>query len=77
VGHEVAILFAIREGVLDAIAVEQVLAFREALRSRLDETEADLLDQIERDDDLGEDATNRLRRVLNSARRALPQGDGP
>lgn len=66
VGHEAAILFAIREGCLDKVAVEKVDAFLKALRKRLDDVESDLLDTIEREDEISDASTSRLREALES-----------
>lgn len=53
---EAAALFAIREGALDPLPVEQVSRFMERLCDRLTETDSPLLDRIERNDELcGED----------------------
>ena len=45
--------------------VEQVVAFLDALRQRLDESEADLLDAIEHDDELSDDSAARLQQALD------------
>jgi len=75
VSHEVAILFAIREGYLDKVAVEQVVAFLGKLRRRLDDADADLLDTIEREDEISAASTARLRQALESVQRAFPGKD--
>jgi F-type H+/Na+-transporting ATPase subunit alpha len=69
VGHEVATLLAIREGFLDKVAVEQVVAFLQALRRRLEDADAGLLDDIERDDEISTTSKNRLRQALESVAR--------
>ena len=51
------------------VPVEQVVAFLDALRRRLDEVEADVLDAIERDDELDAASADRLRQVIESVRR--------
>jgi F-type H+/Na+-transporting ATPase subunit alpha len=66
VSHEAAILYAIREGFLDQVAVDQVVAFLDTLRQRLDEVEVDVLAAIERDDEISADSTKRLRQTLES-----------
>src|SRR5262249_29736976 len=48
VAHEAAVLFAVREGCLDRVAVEHVVGFLDALRQRLDDVDADVLETIER-----------------------------
>jgi F-type H+-transporting ATPase subunit alpha len=75
VSHETAILFAIREGYLDQVAVEEVVAFLDTLRRRLDEVEADVLDTIEREDEISTVSTNRLRQALESVQRTFPGKD--
>jgi F-type H+/Na+-transporting ATPase subunit alpha len=75
VSHEVAILFAIRDGYLDTVAVERVVAFLNMLRRQLDESETDLLDIIERDDEISDASTNRLRQALESVQRAFAAKD--
>lgn len=69
VGHEAAILFAIREGYLDEVAVERVDAFLKALRGRLDGVESALLDAIEHEDELSGVSTSRLRESLEAVLR--------
>jgi F-type H+-transporting ATPase subunit alpha len=71
VGQQAAILFAIREGYLDAVAVEPVVACLDALRRRLDEVDSDLLDTIEREDEISAASANRLRRALESIQRTF------
>ncbi len=75
VGHEAAILFAIREGYLDHVAVEQVVAFLDSLRRRLEDTESDLLDTIELEDEISAASTQRIRQALDSVQRAFPGKD--
>jgi F-type H+-transporting ATPase subunit alpha len=72
VGHEAAVLFAVGEGSLDHVAVEQVSAFLEALERRLDDVEPDLLEVMEREEDLDPDATSRLRAAIESVQRTFP-----
>jgi F-type H+-transporting ATPase subunit alpha len=71
VSHEAAVMFAIREGYLDKVAVEHVLGFLDALRQRLDEIDVDLLDDIEREDDLSAASTSRLRQAVESVGRSF------
>lgn len=71
VSHAAAILFAIREGYLDQVPVERVVAFLDTLRRRLDEVEADLLDAIEREDEIDAASANRLRQALESVQRTF------
>jgi F-type H+-transporting ATPase subunit alpha len=74
VGHEAATLFAVREGSLDPLAIEQVVPFLDALVQRLDEVESNLLDCLERDDSLSTGSAGRLRQVLDSVQRSFVGG---
>jgi F-type H+-transporting ATPase subunit alpha len=74
VGLEAATLFAVREGDLDMVPVEQVVAFLNALVRRLEEVDADLLESIEREDQLSAPATSRLRQILDSVHRSFREG---
>jgi F-type H+/Na+-transporting ATPase subunit alpha len=67
-GPEAATLFAIREGFLDAIAVEQVQGFLDALVQRLEEVEPQLLKSLEREVDLTAMMTSRLRQAIETVR---------
>ena len=70
-GHEAAVLFAVAEGYLDELAVEQVVGFLNALRQRLDEVDADWLDAIEHDDDLTPETKDRLQQAIASVQRSF------
>jgi F-type H+-transporting ATPase subunit alpha len=59
-GHEAALFFAVSQGCLDAIPVEQVGEYLEALCRRLDLVDADVLACLERDDELDEAVSGRL-----------------
>jgi F-type H+-transporting ATPase subunit alpha len=75
-GHEAAILFAVREGCLDAVAVEEVGPFLDALQQRLDELDRDLLDSLEGKDGLGASDEERLRQAIDAVgRRFGKRGD--
>ncbi len=63
-GHAAATLFAIREGFLDAVPIDQVRTFLANLVHRLDEAEEILLAALEREEILGEGVQARLRQVL-------------
>jgi F-type H+-transporting ATPase subunit alpha len=76
-GHQAAALFVLREGALDAVPVEQVAPLLAALRRRLDEVDGDLLDALERADDLTEEDRDRLRRAVAAAQRQAPSAEGP
>jgi F-type H+-transporting ATPase subunit alpha len=71
-GHEAATLFAIREGFLDTVAVEQVGAYLDALCRHLDEIDPALRDLLEREGELDAGARDRLGRALEAVRRTLP-----
>jgi F-type H+-transporting ATPase subunit alpha len=68
-GQEAAVLFAIREGCLDTVAVEDVVPFLDAVRQRLDELDADLLDALEGKEGLSAAAQQRLGRALDAVGR--------
>lgn len=65
-GHEIAALFALREGYLDPVPVEQCGAWLDALRDRLDELEADTLAALEQDAALTAGTEARLRRAAEA-----------
>ena len=73
-GHEAAILFAIREGSLDAVAVEEVCPFLDALRQRLDELDHDTLDKLEGADRLSQGVEQRLRQAVAAVQRGFVKG---
>ncbi len=66
VAHEVAILFAVREGFLDPIDVPDVVDFLDALEQWLQEVDANLLDALESLDTLDNATESRLRHALES-----------
>jgi F-type H+-transporting ATPase subunit alpha len=74
VGHEAAILFAVREGLLDPLAIERVVPFLESVVRRLDELESDLLDELERADSISTKTSGRLRKVLEMTQRSYAGG---
>lgn len=61
--HQAAALLAIRDGLLDEVPVERVGAFLSALFQRLTELDADVLDEIERSDEMSATAIDRVRRA--------------
>jgi F-type H+-transporting ATPase subunit alpha len=71
-GHEAAVLFALRDGALDSTPVDRVVRFLDAFRRRLDEVDADLLDALEGAGEVSDAAAARLRRTVEAARRELP-----
>ncbi len=74
--HEAAVLFTIGQGYLDDLPVEQVVGFLGRLIARLDAVDTDLLDGIERDDAIPDDAAARLRRAIDAVKRDTT-GDAP
>lgn len=70
-GQEAATLFAIREGLVDEIAVEQVSGFLQALARRLTDQDAGLLSALESGDDLTPEFQDRLRQAITAARQAF------
>jgi F-type H+-transporting ATPase subunit alpha len=63
-GLEAAALFAVREGVLDRLPVEQVTHYLDKLCDRLTQIDAPLLDRIERNDELRPADEQALRSAL-------------
>jgi F-type H+-transporting ATPase subunit alpha len=63
-GQEVALLFAVREGALDPLAVGQVSAYLDALRRHLEEREENLLGRLDAGAELDPATEGRLRAVL-------------
>jgi F-type H+-transporting ATPase subunit alpha len=72
--HEAAVLFAVGEGCLDDVAVEQVVPLLDALLRRLDTVDAELLDAIESGDELDEPAAAGLRQAIEFVRRDFSGG---
>jgi F-type H+-transporting ATPase subunit alpha len=75
-GHEVALLHAIRQGELDAIVVDRVVDFLDALQRHVDEVERDLLDAIEQGEGLDAEWGERLRRANATVLRSFT-AEGP
>jgi len=65
-GREVAMLYALREGHLDAVAVDRVGEFLDTLGQNLDRADVDLLDALENAADLDDTLRNRLRRAIEA-----------
>jgi F-type H+-transporting ATPase subunit alpha len=76
-GHEAATLFAVRDGGLDPVAVEEVGHFLDALRQGLDELDADLLGTLESGKDLTAADQDRLRKAVEAVRRRFVKGGEP
>ncbi len=76
-GFETAILFAIREGYMDSIAVRDVRQFLDHLDQKLEELDGELSRSLENQDHLSEATERNLRQAIESVlRRFSPQG-GP
>jgi F-type H+-transporting ATPase subunit alpha len=67
-GHLVAAMFAVREGLLDRVPVEHIDAFLLALARRLEQTESELLAVAEKPEPLSPEATARLRAAIVAER---------
>jgi F-type H+-transporting ATPase subunit alpha len=76
-GHEAATLYAIREGFLDAVRLDRVGAFLDALMRRLDEVDTDLLSALEHDDALSEATRDRLRQAAGVVRQLFENAGAP
>ncbi|HEY7422948.1 MAG TPA: F0F1 ATP synthase subunit alpha [Gemmataceae bacterium] len=70
---ESAALFAIREGLLDPVPVEQVGKLLEALARRLEEVDPGLVDTLEKGEALTPSMQEQLRRHMETVRRLLPE----
>ena len=70
-GQEAALLFAVREGILDDIPVEQVTAYLDAMCRHLETMEPELLLSLETSTELPSKVEGQLRDVLQSVRRGL------
>ncbi|HZT80690.1 MAG TPA: F0F1 ATP synthase subunit alpha [Gemmataceae bacterium] len=73
--HEAATLYAVREGLLDEVPVEQVGHFLGAYLRRLEEVDADVLNALEREDGLSGATRERLRRAAEAVQQGS-QGAG-
>lgn len=74
VAHEAVVLFAVGQGCLDDVPVEQVVPLLDALLRRLDAVDDEWLDAIEREDDLSTESADRLRRAIEMVRRDMAGG---
>jgi F-type H+-transporting ATPase subunit alpha len=76
-GQLVAALFAVREGLLDPVPAERIDDFLAALTRRLDDTESNLLNEVEKPGTLSPETEGILRAAVTSERNAfLPAGGG-
>jgi len=71
VGHEAAVLFALREGALDELPLAEIGRFMDILRRRLDEVDDDLLDGLDVASALTDADRDRLRTAIAAARHRL------
>jgi F-type H+-transporting ATPase subunit alpha len=76
-GYEVAILQAVRSGTLDALAVDQVVDFLDALERHLEEVEGDLLDTIETRGELDPALEARLQHASAAIRNRMTEVKAP
>jgi F-type H+-transporting ATPase subunit alpha len=70
-GQEAAFLFAVREGCLDALALEKVGAYLESLRRRLEQQDAKLLAVLDAGSELDAATEEQLRAVLTAVQQSL------
>jgi F-type H+/Na+-transporting ATPase subunit alpha len=73
-GYELVTLFAVREGYLDAVPVEKVGIWLQALYQRLETAESTLLEELEGADRLEGELETRLRRSIEATRRDFARG---
>jgi F-type H+-transporting ATPase subunit alpha len=76
-GHETALLFAIRQGCLDAVPVERVQPFLDALRRHLETAATSLVQALEGDAPLSPASETELRRAIEAVGRGLAQEVAP
>ncbi|HLN27570.1 MAG TPA: F0F1 ATP synthase subunit alpha [Gemmataceae bacterium] len=65
-GHEAVTLYAVREGYLDPVPVEEVSHFLEALCQHLNELDGDVLRALENEENLSDTIQARLRHVIET-----------
>jgi F-type H+-transporting ATPase subunit alpha len=70
-GQEAALLFAVREGYLDPLAVDRVGAFVDTLRRRLEQQDADLLGVLDAGAELEAAVEGKLREALAALQRSM------
>jgi F-type H+-transporting ATPase subunit alpha len=68
-GHQAATLYALREGDLDQVPLENVGNFLDAVCQRLDELDADVLLALEREETLSDTTRSRLRHAIEAVQR--------
>lgn len=71
-GQEAATFFAIREGLLDPIAVDQVASFLDVLGKRLDELDPEIINSLEKEEELATEIQQRLREHIKVVQRSFP-----
>jgi F-type H+-transporting ATPase subunit alpha len=75
-GLLVAVLFAVREGLLDSIAVERIDGFLASLTHRLEDTEPELLESLEKLAAMSPEVNGKLRRVIETERESFTSTSG-
>jgi len=75
-GHEAAMLFAIREGCLDSMPLDKVSDALEALCQRLDGVDPDLLQALESEQGISDTTRARLRQVVESVNQQITGQQG-
>ena len=71
-GHQVALLYAANEGFLDDVAVNKVTDFAAAARDYLDSSHRDLIEGINTDGELGDEAAAQLSSALGTFKETVP-----
>lgn len=77
VGMQIAMLFALRQGVLDAVPIGRVASWLEALGRRLETLQPELLRALENDTALTADVEAQLRSACNAVGRDIAPGALP
>jgi F-type H+-transporting ATPase subunit alpha len=72
---ESAAMFAVREGLLDPVSLEQVGRLLEALARRLEEVDPGLVDTLEKGEELTPAMREQLRRHVESVRELVPKAE--
>jgi F-type H+-transporting ATPase subunit alpha len=68
-GHEAAVLHAVREGFLDAVPVAETGPFLDALRQRLDDLDGDVIAGLQGAEGLSDRVRERLRKAIEAVSR--------
>jgi F-type H+-transporting ATPase subunit alpha len=75
--HEVALVLALQEGLLDRLSLEQVATFRFELPGWLDHAARAIVDEIERSGNLEDNSRVELRATLTALVERLPSSTIP